>query len=125
MDGVETTTELTTTGSSRPEDRGELAEAAYLDLINTVQSGVPASDILFGESERASYFRGLLLDQPKDQGGASYDDLWTGRGSKLTFLGLAMFPLISQLATQKRQTHLFTIQTRRLSSGFGRSCLSL
>jgi hypothetical protein len=91
---VETTTELTTgPGSSRPEDR-ELAESAYQDLINTVQSGVPASDMLFGESERASYFRGLLLDQPKDQTGASYGDLWTGRiEADVSWRGYASFDL--------------------------------
>jgi hypothetical protein len=100
---VETTTELTTgAGSSRLEDR-ELAELAYHDLINTVQSGVPASDMLFGESERASYFRGLLLDQPKDQGGASYDDLWTGRiEADVSWLGYASFDLSTGQAEKTR-----------------------
>jgi hypothetical protein len=49
-----------------------------------------------------------LLDQPKDQGGASYDDLWTGRiEADVSWLGYVSFDLLSTGHAEKTDTPVY------------------
>jgi hypothetical protein len=107
MDGLETTNEPTPRSDDNQiaeaayldlinvvQNDKQIAEEAYLDLINVVQKAVPASDLLFGTSDKASYYRGLLIDRPIADGGATYDELWTARiEGDVAWLGLESFDL--------------------------------